>query len=404
MNSTNISQGIIVTVAASEFEEHIIIPITISQAYHLYYLDKPQLQKGHEVTYIYWQAMDGDMMLTIANDKIHSNDEQFNLQCLICYIATKPSRTNEEYRETYSYLNDGLPYQHGNNVNAGQLKAKSNTFYRGCNIDDYLTFCLKIHHTTGQVTLSHAGSNSIYNHEKIEYQFNKSHMDLSKLDFIHLSAGSRDVPVRNLTIHFEPIPELHPSIDMNFKKDTSNLIEKYLVPVSYIDLDPSVDYKRKKEGPVKIIRPSNNNNSTLFRRINDILCCHNSNAIVPIDLDDTIPKMKPCEDSIYCLQQNSSKHIKEFSHPCAFSELCSRKSKEPYLTHERHNVLKCAQDKTCLKKDDPIHRAEFRHTNLPDYLIPCRKQTNCPDKSPNHRMKYFHGETLPLIKRKYNLS
>jgi hypothetical protein len=76
INTPNISRGIVITVAASEFEEHIILPISISQAYHLYYLDKPQSQSGHEFTYIYWQAMNGDMMLTVANGKINPGEEQ----------------------------------------------------------------------------------------------------------------------------------------------------------------------------------------------------------------------------------------------------------------------------------------------------------------------------------------
>ncbi|CAF4730203.1 unnamed protein product, partial [Rotaria sp. Silwood2] len=115
-------------------------------------------------------------------------------------------------------------------------------------------------------------------------------------------------------------------------------------------------------------------------------------------LDDARPALTPCRDSIYCLQRNSSKHTKQFSHPCPYSELCKRKAKEPHLTHERHNVLKCTKDKYCSEKINPIHRANYRHTNLPDYLSLCRKQSNCQDTSLKHRIKYFHGETLPLIK------
>ncbi|CAF1251272.1 unnamed protein product [Didymodactylos carnosus] len=397
MNKQNISRGIVITVAASEFGEHIILPITISQAYALYYLDKPQSKDGHEFSYIYWQAMYGDMMLTVSNEKIESGEENFNLQCLICYIAVKPSTVTENYYEGYSYLNDGLPYQHGNNVAAVQFKAKSNTFYRGCNTEDYFTFCLKIGHRTGQVTLSHAGSNGIYNHEKIQYQFNKADLDLSKLDFIHLSAGAQDVPVRNLTINFEPIPELHPSIDTEFKKDTYRLIEKNLAPSFYANPTLSTTNRSTR---ARINISSNIDAPVVLSRIRDILCCRRTNVVEPISLDDVPPALKPCDDSVYCLQQNSSKHTNQYSHPCGFSELCTRKAKEPHLTHERHNALKCAQDKNCLEKHDPVHRATYRHTNLPDYLIPCRKQTNCLDKSPKHRIKYFHGETLPLIRRK----
>jgi hypothetical protein len=341
--------------------------------------------------------MNGDMMLTVSNEKIEPGEEKFNLRCVICYIAVKPPTVIENYHEGFSYLNDGLPYQHGNNVTAVQFKAKSNTFYRGCNTDDYLTFCLKISHRTGQVTLSHAGPNGIYNHEKIEYQFNKSDLDLSKLDFIHLSAGAQDVPVRNLTINFEPIPELHPSVDTEFKKDTSSLLERHLAPPSYSNPTPSTTNKPTR---ARINLSSNMNNSIVLNRIRDIFCCRNTNAIEPTALDDAPPALKPCKHSVFCLEQNSSKHARQYSHPCGFSELCPRKAREPYRTHERHNALKCAQDRNCLEKHNPLHRATYRHTNLPDYLIPCRKQTACLDTSLNHRIKYFHGETLPLIRRK----
>ncbi|CAF1131664.1 unnamed protein product, partial [Didymodactylos carnosus] len=60
MNTQNISRGIVITVAASEFQEHIFLPITISQAYDLYYFDKPQSKDGYEFSYIYWQAMNGE--------------------------------------------------------------------------------------------------------------------------------------------------------------------------------------------------------------------------------------------------------------------------------------------------------------------------------------------------------
>ncbi|CAF1043805.1 unnamed protein product [Rotaria sordida] len=400
MDRPHISRGIVITVGASDFEEHIILPVSISQAHYLYYLDKSQPPDGHESIYIYWQATDGDMMLTLTNEQIEAGAEQYNLKCLICYVAKKPSTMTEIFHEAFTYLNDGLPYQHGNNVNAVQFKAKSNTFYRGCNTDDYFTFCLKLNYKTGHVTLSHAGSNSIYNHEKIEYQFNKAELDLSKLDFIHLSAGSQDVPVRNLTINFEPIPELHPLLDTQFKRDTSSLLERYLVASSHNNPAAPSTNRARGERSLAINPRSSVNTSVVLRRARDVLCCRNSNAVEPTALDDARPTLKPCKDSVYCLQQNSSKHTKQFSHPCPFSELCTRKAKEPHLTHERHNVLKCANDKNCSNKSDPVHRANYRHTNLPDYLIPCRRQSNCPDRSLKHREKYFHGETLPLIIKK----
>ncbi|CAF4992781.1 unnamed protein product [Rotaria sp. Silwood1] len=256
---------------------------------------------------------------------------------------------------------------------------------------------------TGQVTLTHAGPNSIYNREKIECQFKKADLDLSKLDYIHLSAGTEDVPVRNLTINFEQIPQLHPPVDVQFKNDTSNLIERCLLTSSYANPSAPTINQSKKQRPSAINPLPFVDTSFGFKRMGDILLCRRTNVVEPKALDDASPVLKPCQHSVYCLLQNSSKHAKLYSHPCPFSELCTRKTKEPYRTHERHNVLKCAKDKYCLEKGDPVHRARYRHTNLPDYLLPCRKQNNCSDKSPKHRMKYFHGETLPLITRKSSL-
>ncbi|CAF2061976.1 unnamed protein product [Rotaria magnacalcarata] len=248
MDRPHISRGIVITVGASDFAEHIVLPISISQAQFLYYLDNPQSPDGPEFIYIYWQAMDGDLMLTLTNEKIEPGGEQFNLKCLICYIAQKPSTVTEEFHETFTYLNDDLPYQHDNNVNAVRLKAKSNTFYRGCH-----------------VILSHAGPNSIYNHEKIEYKFDRAELDLSKLDYIHLSAGTQDVPVRNLTINLELIAELHPIVDTQFKRDTSNLLERYLVATSHNNPAPPITNRARKQRPLAINPRSNINNSVILR-------------------------------------------------------------------------------------------------------------------------------------------
>ncbi|CAF1691104.1 unnamed protein product, partial [Adineta ricciae] len=158
------------------------IPITISQSHYLYRLGKSGKSgksEHPEMTYICWQAMNGDMMLTISNERINSDGkDQPNLYCLICYVAEKPSSKRDDYHEEYSYLNIGHPYQHYNNVHMSKFKAKSNIFYRGCNTDDFFTFCLKLNHKTGDVTLSHVGPNGIYNHTKISYQFDKHELDL----------------------------------------------------------------------------------------------------------------------------------------------------------------------------------------------------------------------------------
>jgi hypothetical protein len=70
-------------------------------------------------------------------------------------------------------------------------------------------------------------------------------------------------------------------------------------------------------------------------------------------------------------------------------------TKEPHLVHKHHKVSKCSE------RGDPMHRAEYLHTKLPDYLIPCRRQNDCPDKSIDHRIRYFHGETIPSFKSNF---
>ena len=223
--TSQISQGIIITIPSSQFGQHVALPMSIHQSYELYRLDKPSAPNHPEFAYIYWKAMHGDMMITIANEKIDMRKEQQNLRCLVCYVAASPF--TEDYHEAYSYINDGLPFEHDRNVSVALFRAKSNTFYRGCNIDDFFTFCLKITYKTNEVSLSHAGPNGIYNHQQIKYQFDRSRLDLSRIEYVHISAGQHDVPIRNLTIHHEKVAEYHPTFDETFKIDTNVSQEKY---------------------------------------------------------------------------------------------------------------------------------------------------------------------------------
>ena len=89
MQRPRISQGIVITIPCSNFDEHIVLPMTISQSYELYRLDNSKAPNRPEYTYIYWQAMHGDMMLTIADDKVDLKTEQPDLHCLVCYVAEK---------------------------------------------------------------------------------------------------------------------------------------------------------------------------------------------------------------------------------------------------------------------------------------------------------------------------
>jgi hypothetical protein len=183
------------------------------------------------------------------------------------------------------------------------------------------------------VTLSHAGPNSIYNCEKISHKFSKTVLDINKLNYIHVSAGSHKVPIRNLVICFEPVSHLHPSFDKDFKK--SDLLVK----------------------PIKLI---------------------------------------PCHDSINCLRREDNDHMKKYSHPCEYAELCRHKNKEPYLTHESYVVDNCSKGQSCKELDNPAHRAKYRHIGMPDFLISCRYQQQCHDKSYEHCSKYSHGEYVEL--------
>jgi hypothetical protein len=456
IDTPRISRGIVITVPGSNFDEHTVLPMTISQSYDLYLLDNNKAPQKPEYTYIYWQAMnDSDMMLTIANEKLELSKDQPNLQCLIVYVAEKPSKATQNYHENYSYLNDGHPFEHYTNVHSGKFKAKSNVFYRGCNNDDFFTFCLKLSHKTGEVTLSHAGPNGIYNHANIYYQFNKSDLDLSKIDYLHVSGGNHDVPIRNLTINHEPVLELQPSFDKDFKIDTSGLIGKRrgsvehsahafyhagapknkdkvasnprrqraatAQPAPSVPLPEKIGFfrrlKHKILGPTVKDNPPASNQSPSRQEESDFSedksPAHNRSR-------DESPRSKPprakspprspqlissklsaCRDSIYCLNQNVKDHTEKFSHPCRFNELCRRQADEPHLIHQHHKVPKCTQDRDCSEKTNPVHRAQYRHTGLPDYLFPCRHQENCYDKSNEHRQKFFHGEEIPSINSKF---
>ena len=424
------SRGIAITVPGSRFEEHTVLPLSISQSYELYRLDHPKAPNHPESTYIYWKAMHGDMMITISNETINPKEKQDNLRYLVCYVAEKPSTNNEDYHETYSYINDASPLQHYVNIHHAKFRAKSNLFYRGCNTDDFLTFCLKLCYTNNEVKLSHAGPNGIYNHQKINYKFDKSTLDLSRIDYIHVSGGNQDVPIRNLTIHHEKVAEFHPTFDQDFKIDTSKLIvKKQLVPVPYYGGEGPIDRPSRSEEPPES-KPQERRKRSLVKRMKIFFygsskpkrsqSVPNNESFILKKSDSNPPPspptkrrhsnvsvsslpssdLPPCHDSVYCLQQNSKSHMERYSHPCRYNELCNRAADEPHLTHKRHDVPNCSAGRDCNKLTDPVHRAKYRHRNLPDYLLPCRFQQDCRDKkNAQHCQRYFHGEELPMFSR-----
>ena len=438
MKAQHISRGIVITIPSSQFSQHIVLPMTIYQSYELYCLDNKGAPNSPESTYIYWKAMHGDMMLTITNEKIDLKKEQKNLRCLVCYVAEKPSMASEDYHEAYSYINDGSPFQHDRNVSEARFRAKSNVFYRGCNIDDFFTFCLKITYQTNEATLSHAGPNGIYNHQTITHQFDKSKLDLSRVDYIHISAGREDVPIRNLTIHHEKVPEYHPTHDESFKTDTTVLQGKRPISPGYGHHHHSHygggapnnnaavnNYQAQPlRAPAKAV--TKEENLSFFGRLQRFFNCSKVDTYAVVseapDKDKSTPhepyrggppsrpktppaslpssKLPRCKDSIYCLNQDVREHTEKYSHPCRFNELCRNAASESHLTHEKHDVPRCTANRDCTEKTDPIHRAKYRHTGLPDYLYPCRHQDTCYDRSVDHRTKYFHGEEIPSFKSK----
>ncbi|CAF1308780.1 unnamed protein product, partial [Rotaria sordida] len=212
-------QGTVITIPATEFTDYFVLPITISQAYKQYKIDHPQASNDITV-YIYWQTMNGDMMLTLSNEQINTGEQQPNLHCLISYIAEKPSTKEGYYHENISYLHNDVPFLHEIVIKEQRYAAKSRSFYIGCNTDDFMTFCLEIQRSTGKVILSHSGPNSIYNHEKISSTFLKSDLDLNQLNYIHVSAGAHTVPIRNLFVTFEKQPE---PLDGTYNNIQSNL-------------------------------------------------------------------------------------------------------------------------------------------------------------------------------------
>jgi uncharacterized protein (TIGR02452 family) len=330
-------RGSIITLPSSHLKEYVILPFTLAH----------QSQKRDSISddiYIYWQSMYGGMMMALSNEPIDIAKNPQSIRSLLCYIAETPSTTTSNYHESYSYLNSGDPLQHETIMDKRSFLAYSHTFHRGCNVDDYLTYCLKLEKNTGQVTLTHAGPNSIYNYETISYKFPKTNLDLNELNYIQISADSQRVPIRNFIVCFKPLADLHPSFEKNFHRTS--------------------------------ISSSQSN-------------AHSS------DVDQK--KLNPCRDSINCLRQTSDDHCKKYSHPCRYSELCRNKDNEPHLIHETHQVETCSFDKSCQFLDDPYHRAKYRHTGLPDFLIPCRDQTLCHNRSLDHRMKYSHGEKIDRI-------
>ncbi|CAF5020131.1 unnamed protein product, partial [Rotaria socialis] len=140
--------GSVLTLAPSAFTDHIMLPPTIGQARTQYLRTHKQSSNSDDI-YIYWETMYGDMMVTLSDERIDPDKTQPDIQCLVCYIAERPSTITATYSETYSYLNAGEPYRHSVIKITGKCSSSSRTFHRGANIENFLTYCLKIEKKTG---------------------------------------------------------------------------------------------------------------------------------------------------------------------------------------------------------------------------------------------------------------
>jgi hypothetical protein len=350
--------GIAITLAPSQFTDHIVLPLTINEAHDQHRRTHKRDPNCNDV-YIYWQAMYGDMMLTLSDEPIDPDTSQPDIRCLVCYIAEKPSTTTTNYSESYTYLNAGEPYKHGVILSTpGRCSASSSSFHRGCNIEDFLTYCLKIEKKTGQVTLSHAGPNSIYCHETVKCRFAKTNLDLNKLKHIHVSAGSQKVPIRNLIISFEQIHDLHPSFDKNFKRGDDA-------------------FRRQKQSQNSDHSPSRKRTPSPREKSPSVISKVIDGIGRVFGYDGAGKKLEPCPNSINCRLQESSNHTKEYSHPCPYAERCRNKDKEPHLTHEPHQTEQCSPRNRRDGSDCHVKTSDHREKHSRDEQIEVKNNKTC---------------------------
>ena len=68
-------RGFIITIPSTNLTDHFVLPLTISQAYAQYRNRSSEIPKNMTI-YIYWQVMNGDMMLTLSNEQIDPTKKQ----------------------------------------------------------------------------------------------------------------------------------------------------------------------------------------------------------------------------------------------------------------------------------------------------------------------------------------
>lgn len=65
------------------------------------------------------------------------------------------------------------------------------------------------------------------------------------------------------------------------------------------------------------------------------------------------------------------------------------------FTHNPHQVSPCKYgSENCTKLTNPEHRRTYRHEGLPDFLVPCKYNDQCRDRSTEHLIKYEHPSSF----------
>ncbi|CAF0883349.1 unnamed protein product, partial [Didymodactylos carnosus] len=382
--------GTTVSVPGSDFnlKSFILLPLSLKDTYF-----STRRPSSSDVVYVYWKALKGDFMFLLTDKP---RDARFYLTC---YIAPTPSSAQNTHsaselyhssiHESYSYIHNASPVLHDAILESQLFKAGSNKFHMGCNTNDFIIYCLRFNVQTGDVSLIHVGSNGIYNHSRLQHQFKKQEIDLSQLEYIQIATGSQTVAFQNITIRYEQISELHTSFDQHF--DGTNVTSSSSTQNHRDSTATSSPTTHKPTASTSKAQ----DDSYLMAAIKPLISVYNAFA----GQQDT-EKRERCRDSHNCLLQyspnDSKRHNSKYTHPCRFSELCCHiKDKEHSneYTHEKHNVPNCKRGQQCHDTTNLHHRQQYRHPDLSDFLIPCKDQRECRDKSFLHLQKYSHSSS-----------
>lgn len=105
-----------------------------------------------------------------------------------------------------------------------------------------------------------------------------------------------------------------------------------------------------------------------------------------------------CAEPFGCTKANNrneadhSSHIRQCSHVCKYGRIC-RSIKDPKHTLMFHHMDKspCPDEPKCMRLTDPVHRFQYFHKGLADFLLPCWDGQGCNKiNDPTHCVEYFH--------------